>query len=497
MITAIKSPSQKIHELYRDGYIETEDFLQQIEFLYRNVPNKNKYYIKMMNKYEYIDGPTTNKMIRLDRLITRPYADWYLHCDRKNKYASQKPDVIDFYHSLNLYGNKKEEGSNRKIAMDSENIEMLVGLMIDIDITESIFSSLDTYQIYQFLVEEDILGNTVPFPNAIVYSGAGIHLLIKFKYPAKATEKTKTLVNNMQECFRKELQEQLVIKEKSKYKTDTLSLTTSTRINTSFNSKNFEKVKFVIISEEFQELSELQAIFDKIKPYSKKKNQPQNITHLGLSKKTPNPQKAYIMLQDRKNDLKKLQAQYPDECKGNEEKLCFLYCNFTVQQYIHTYIGKELKDEEINFEEIKLTKEMKKEFFNLAFEEVVEYNNGFSKPYKPRQMRSKMNVLTKKTYRFRTKKIIEWLNLNEDIQWNLKTIAVPEVIKARKEAKYKKKLENLKAERRNENGLTKREQDKLDLTELVQRLKKQGLTQKEVAEKVKKSERTVKRYWNV
>ena len=496
MNLALMQPAQRLHEIQTSEHIKVSDFLEQITFLYRNVPNKDKYYIKMMNKYDYLGHAAHSEMVRLDKLIQRNYAEWYLHSERENIYITQRPDILDLYHSLNLYGSKKVEGSKRKIAMDTDNIEMLIGLMIDIDVNESIFSNLEIHQLYEFLIEEKVIGEVIPNVNALVYSGKGLHLLIKFKYPVPATEKTKKLVEGMQDCFRKELQEHLVIKGKNKYKTDTLSLITSTRVNTSYNSKNFEKVKFTIVNDEFLELNELQKIYDKIKPYSRKKNQPQKVFHLGLSKKTTSPQKTYMMLQDRKNDLKKLQEKYQEHCKDYEEKICFLYCNFSIQQLIHNYIATELKGE-VSFNDIELTKQQMKNFFDIAFEETVEFNSNFEKPYKPRQMRSKMNILTKKTYKFTTVKIIQWLNIPEEIQYNLKMTLTKEVSDRRKKDRSKRRAAEYKVLRRNENGLTKREQDKQDLIEQIKKLKEQGYTQKKVAGIVKKSERTVKRHWNI
>lgn len=493
MELAVIQPNQQLHEILKNGYIEVEDFLEQITFLYRNVPNKEHYYIKMMNKYGYLDAGQHSEMVRLDKIIRGNYANWYLHCERDNPYITQQPDVLDLYHSLNLYGNKKT--ASGKISMDTDNIELLSGLMIDIDLEQSIFSNMESQTLYEFLIEENIIGGSIPGINAVVHTGAGIHLIIKFKYPVKATDKSKILVNRMQNCFANIIREQLVIKEKEKLKVDMLSLTTSTRINTSYNSKNFNKVKFSVVNEELQELRELQKFFDEVKPYSRKKKA-QKITQIGMAKSAGQARRAYILLEDRKNDLKKLQQEYSDCCVNNEEKMCFLYCNFSIQQRIHNYIDTIMKNEDIKFDDIEINKEVKEEFFKEAFEETVEFNSNFEKPYKPRQMRSKMNVLTKKNYKFSTEKIILWLNLHEDVQINLKTLASKEVVEARNKKRLKVISEERKAARRNEHGLTKREQQKQDLINKVKELKSQGLIQKEVAEKLGKSLRTIKSYWN-
>lgn len=51
-------------------------------------------------------------------------------------------------------------------------------------------------------------------------------------------------------------------------------------------------------------------------------------------------------------------------------------------------------------------------------------------------------------------------------------------------------------ERRNEKGLTSREQSVLNTRMAIQELKSQGFTQKEVSERLKKGIATVKRHWN-
>ena len=52
--------------------------------------------------------------------------------------------------------------------------------------------------------------------------------------------------------------------------------------------------------------------------------------------------------------------------------------------------------------------------------------------------------------------------------------------------KYERRNKKRNADRRNENGLTSREQAKMDLIAEIKAMKEQGFTQKEVAEKVKK-----------
>ena len=203
-----------------------------------------------------------------------------------------------------------------------------------------------------------------------------------------------------------------------------------------------------------------------------------------MAKSAGQARRAYILLEDRKNDLKKLQQEYSECCVNNEEKMCFLYCNFSIQQRIHNYIDTTMKNENIKFEDIEINKEVKEAFFKEAFEETVEFNSDFENPYKPRQLRSKMNVLTKKNYKFTTEKIILWLNLHEDVQVNLKTIASKEVVESRKKKRLKVISQERKAARRNENGLTSREQQKQNRLEEIRKLLKEGLNQSEIGRKL-------------
>ncbi|MEG2985856.1 MAG: DNA-binding response regulator, partial [Peptostreptococcaceae bacterium] len=65
------------------------------------------------------------------------------------------------------------------------------------------------------------------------------------------------------------------------------------------------------------------------------------------------------------------------------------------------------------------------------------------------------------------------------------------------EEKYDRKNEKRRSDRRNEEGLTKREQEKKTLINSIQILKNQGYTQKEISKKIGKSLRTIKNYWNI
>ena len=91
-------------------------------------------------------------------------------------------------------------------------------------------------------------------------------------------------------------------------------------------------------------------------------------------------------------------------------------------------------------------------------------------------------------YWYKNETLIERLCITKSEQKHMKTIIGTD-------EKYKRN--NERRTPRNENGLTQREQQKEDLINRVKELKLQGLRQKEVAEKLNKSLRTIKGYWNI
>ena len=152
--------------------------------------------------------------------------------------------------------------------------------------------------------------------------------------------------------------------------------------------------------------------------------------------------------------------------------------------------------------------------------EVHELNNSFTEPLKETEIKAICKCILKKVdmfityenklraglrqrlpkgsrdkpgYWYKNKTLIEKLNITREEQKELKTI-IDEKEKYRRCATEKK--EKQKAKRRNEEGLTSREQQKQDLIKVIQSLKIQGLSQSKVAKELNKGIATIKRYWN-
>lgn len=52
-ISLIEQPRLILHDIQKQE-LDKKEFLEQIRFLYKNIKDKEQYYIKMMNKYEYL-----------------------------------------------------------------------------------------------------------------------------------------------------------------------------------------------------------------------------------------------------------------------------------------------------------------------------------------------------------------------------------------------------------------------------------------------------------
>lgn len=146
--------------------------------------------------------------------------------------------------------------------------------------------------------------------------------------------------------------------------------------------------------------------------------------------------------------------------------------------------------------------------------DVTELNNSFTDPLKETEIKAVLRCIPKvidkfiiyendirsgikrkvtkgmrdkEGYWYKNETLIERLCITPQEQKHLKTIIGIE-------EKYSRNNTRRREERRNEKGLTAREQQKLDTSRAIKELKEQGLKQKEIAEKLGISIDTVKHY---
>ena len=122
-----------------------------------------------------------------------------------------------------------------------------------------------------------------------------------------------------------------------------------------------------------------------------------------------------------------------------------------------------------------------------AIDKFLEYEQGIRTGLNKRVTKG---MRDKGGYWYKNETLIERLEITADEQRHLKTIIGTRV-------KYDRKNEKRNKARRNENGLTSREQQKQDTIKGIQELKNKGLSQSQVAKALGKGIATIKRNWNI
>lgn len=115
-----------------------------------------------------------------------------------------------------------------------------------------------------------------------------------------------------------------------------------------------------------------------------------------------------------------------------------------------------------------------------------EMNDLFSESLTIQEVKEMTSHCWEKMYKISNLKIIKKLDIQQEEEKEMKTLIG-------KREKYDRN--NKRRTPRNENGLTPRQQAKLDLVNQIQELKEQGLKQTEIVEKLGVSLSTVKRNW--
>ena len=123
-----------------------------------------------------------------------------------------------------------------------------------------------------------------------------------------------------------------------------------------------------------------------------------------------------------------------------------------------------------------------------AIDKFIEYEQGIRSGERKRVTKG---MRDKGGYWYKNETLIDLFQISREEEKKLKLRTIIST-----EEKYDRNNNRRREKGRNENGLTSREQSKEDLISKVKELKSQGLKQKEVAEKLNKSLRTIKGYWN-
>lgn len=399
-----------------------------------------------------------------------------------------KTREVDTYNSVNEFS----------VAERSEaTIVKLNSLFCDIDCHKGIFNEWLTLDI----LRSDFFGSKVPYPSVIVNSGRGLHLYWTLESEtASSLAKWKAL----QQLILTNLEP---IKDQTNCSVDFRCTDPARVLRTvgTFNTKSRTYCRLIEKTNLSYTLDEILECFydvklDDLKPFSLKvsKDTKNNKKTLIDAKNSLNERgewndlkvkhsngivsvfNAYSLLINRAIDFKKLLELRGGDMLGMRDEFLTLYA--------YTIISKKDDLERLTRELLGINALFKKP---LTEKEVL---------YKARYIFNKFNREVIKgadtsqftefdRYWYSNTTIIKRLEITMEEQRHMLTIIS-------KEEKNRRKCEREKKLRRNENGLTKKQQEKADLLERIEPLLEQGLSYRAIAKELNitlgKVQRTLK-----
>lgn len=346
----------------------------------------------------------------------------------------------DIYYTPNTF--------NSPIKREREYLWQLHRFYIDID-HKAGTEPIDPFEVVG-AVEQLVEEKKIPQPTEYINSGRGIHIYWDINNcHIMLLDLWEKIENHLFNTI-KELERSIKnISVDSRVKDPTRLLRLPNTINSKSNSKCYSMLK---------NEGNIYNIFDLKKAYIKvnkqyKKNKGK-ITYLPTKN-------LYTLNMSRIEDFKHIVSLRNGDIKGYRNTLIMLYS-------YHYRLVNEVTVEEL----IKVTK---------------EFNKSFREPYNVKELTSVCRSVNRtvkhfqednsKGYKFTHKYIINALDLQEHEQRELLTIISTRV-------KYDRKNKKRNEARRNEKGLTSRQQGKKDRINSILELKQQGYNQSKIAEKL-------------
>lgn len=326
----------------------------------------------------------------------------------------------------------------------TEYLKQLNTLYIDLDTYNTPYTN---EQVLMWLREE-YFSIKIPIPNLIIDSGRGLYLIWTLK---KTPNNALPLWNGVQNYLFEELKHFGADRK-------ALDCTRVLRVPGTINSKSNTTVS---VLEEYPFEYELRDIQREYLPQlapkeiSKKRK--------GRKPKVISLYTTYSLHYSRMKDIIKLCELRQWDLIGHREEILFLYRMFS----------------------LCFTQDKAK-----ALEDALELNSQFLYPLKENEVKRATRSAEKKEYKYKNETLIKALGITPEEQKLMGTIIGKVEANEREKAKKKR-------DRRNQNGLTQREQKKQDTIKRVKACKDNGLSQSKAAENTGLSLGTIRKYWSM
>lgn len=379
------------------------------------------------------------------------------------KFLGQKVDV---YHSNNSFS-KKQRGNATLFNINT--------LYMDLDCHDKSVN-IDWDRALEYL-ETLFYGVKIPVPTYTVMSGRGFQLYWAIE---TAPKQAIYLWKLLQVRLAQELSN--ITKYVPGLTVDESCVEDVTRVFRVVGTTNTEANKVATIvqsSNNRYSMSEIRdTYFEDLKPKASKSKTKTTLTrNKAVISYLYN---SYSLQQARLNDLEKLIELRGGDLLGKRDELLFIY-GWTVvsKKATEEVFTRELESLNTLFKEPLSDSEIRYKAKHI-------YNKHKSKTLlkaEPKHFYENFDV-----YIFRNDTIIKKLEITEEEQKHMTTLIA-------KREKYDRNNTKRKQSRRNEAGLTKKQQEKLDRKAKVQELKAKGYKQIEVADMLGVSLRTVKTDW--
>lgn len=346
----------------------------------------------------------------------------------------------DVYISQNTFNNK----SRRLI-----HLKELKALYIDIDCYKMNLSK----EAVKYFMENDLYGQ-IPVPNMLIDSGRGLYYII-------------FLENTMAEELPKwQLVEKYLYEKLKDLGADNKALdaTRVLRVTGTVNSKNNSIVKVIDTYDYQYTLDEIiENYIPEVNEDRKEKQKPKGVRKKGRKKKFVSLFNLYNLYYTRFMDIKKLVEIRNYEMTGYREITLFL-----IRYFLNVYHGDD----------------------DLVMEEVLEINNSFTEPLeKDEVFKATLSGATRATenvYKYSNDKLIKLLDITPSEQKQMATIIS-------KSEKYYRNNKNRREQRRNEEGLTNKEAERIKNEKDILELKRKKYTLKQISKELNLSISYVKK----